>query len=84
LEHSKATFADIKSVADSMLRHIGMKYKIKEGKNQSFIPGRCAVIEVDGEEVGVFGEIHPSVLNNFKIEEPVAALEVTLIKGIKY
>ena len=36
------------------------------------------------ETVGFFGEIHPAVLNNFKIEEPVAALELILIKDIKY
>jgi phenylalanyl-tRNA synthetase beta subunit (EC 6.1.1.20) len=31
-----------------------------------------------GEEIGILGEIHPSVLNNFRIEEPVAALEIDL------
>jgi Phenylalanyl-tRNA synthetase beta subunit len=82
-EHSKATFAEIKSVAESIMGSLGLEYAIKEGKNPSFIEGRCAAIEVSGETVGFFGEIHPAVLNNFKIEEPVAALELTLIKGIK-
>ncbi len=83
-EHSKATFAEIKSVAESIMGSLGMEYEIKAGTNPSFIEGRCAAIEVNGETVGFFGEIHPAVLNNFKIEEPVAALELILIKDIKY
>ncbi|MGC8538222.1 MAG: phenylalanine--tRNA ligase subunit beta, partial [Candidatus Micrarchaeia archaeon] len=63
---------------------IGMEYEIKEGKNPSFIEGRCAAVEIGGETMGFFGEIHPAVLNNFKIEEPVAALELILVKDKKY
>ena len=83
-EHSKATFAEIKSVAESVMGSLGIEYTIKQVKSQSFIEGRCAAVEIGGEIAGFFGEIHPKVLNNFKIEEPVTAFEITLIKGIKY
>ena len=31
-------------------------------------------------ELGMLGEIHPKVLNNFKIEMPVAALQLNITK----
>ncbi|MBS7623788.1 hypothetical protein KEJ39_09010, partial [Candidatus Bathyarchaeota archaeon] len=39
---------------------------------------RSAVIKVLGHECGVVGEIHPQLLQNFGIENPVAAFELDL------
>jgi len=44
----------------------------------SFIDGRAAAVVVDGESVGVVGEIHPSVLVEHDLELPVAAFEFDL------
>lgn len=35
--------------------------------NPSFHPGRCAKISVDGVEIGIAGEIHPQVAENFSL-----------------
>jgi len=55
-------------------------YGVKAGKNPSYINGRYGDIYVDGEKVGEIGEIHPEVLLNFKLEFPVAGLELNLQK----
>jgi phenylalanyl-tRNA synthetase beta chain len=75
--HSKANFSEIKSMAESILQNLGIKdYKIEEGKCPCFIEGRDAKIEVSKRIIGRFGEIHPLVLENWKLEMPVAALEM--------
>lgn len=33
----------------------------------AFHPGRVAVVKVDNEEIGIFGELHPDVLENYSI-----------------
>ncbi|MDE6736687.1 MAG: hypothetical protein K2J50_04215, partial [Treponemataceae bacterium] len=43
-----------------------------------FIPGRQAAILVHGKQVGIFGEVHPQVLENWQIAVPCVAGEVNL------
>ncbi len=81
-EHAKANFSEAKSYVESIFSGTG--FKISEHKDPSFIDGRCASVSVDGKTVGVFGEIHPSVLKNFKLEEPVVAAEIILDENIVY
>jgi len=47
-------------------------------EHPSFIDGRTATVVIDGEEVGVIGEIHPAVLVEHDLEVPVAAFEFHL------
>ncbi len=51
---------------------------MKESADQAFIEGRRADIIVAGKKAGVFGEIHPAVLNAFDLEHSVAAFEIDL------
>ena len=55
---------------------LGLKYEIKEENHPSFIETRCGKLISDGKEIGFFGELHPKVLDNWKIEKPVIAFEV--------
>ncbi|MDR2363401.1 MAG: hypothetical protein LBD65_03190, partial [Spirochaetaceae bacterium] len=43
-----------------------------------FIPGRAALIRYQGEIAGVFGEIHPEVLENWGLTVPCTAAELDL------
>ncbi|MDE1856173.1 MAG: phenylalanine--tRNA ligase subunit beta [Candidatus Micrarchaeota archaeon] len=74
----KANFNQIKSVVESVMRSIGAQYQIRESLHRSFIEGRSASIILNGNEIGVFGELHPEVLVNFGIEEPSVAFEISL------
>jgi phenylalanyl-tRNA synthetase beta chain len=73
--HSKANFTGIKSIVESVLRSIDIEYSIIPKSHGSFIPGRCASV-VTNREIGYFGEIHPRVITNFKLEYPVVAFEL--------
>ncbi len=84
-EHSKANFAEAKSVVESFARFNGISnFKIKEQKNSAYIEGRCASLEVNGISVGVFGELHPRTILGFGLDEPVVGGEITVVKEIKY
>ncbi len=44
----------------------------------TFIDGRVADVVIDGNRVGVIGEVHPAVLVDHDLEVPVAAFEFAL------
>jgi len=63
--------------------NFGVKWQIKETSHASFIEGRVGAVMVNGVNVGVLGEIHPQVLESWKLENPVAAFEINIHKIIK-
>jgi len=74
--YEKANFTELKQILDYLMRMFDVKYEIKESDNVSFVEGRCGEIFVDGESVGVMGEVAPVILKNNKIKMPVASLEI--------
>ncbi|MFN3383551.1 MAG: phenylalanine--tRNA ligase subunit beta [Archaeoglobaceae archaeon] len=78
--NSKATFSEIRSIVQAVMRELGLDWKAVEAEDGAFITGRQARIVVNSENVGIFGEIHPSVLQNFGIPSPVVAFELELTK----
>jgi phenylalanyl-tRNA synthetase beta chain len=76
--HPDADFSEAYASADAMLHELSIDYTVKESADAAFIEGRRGDIIVDGKKIGVFGEIHPAVLNAFEIEHSVAAFEFDL------
>ncbi|MDH5783229.1 MAG: phenylalanine--tRNA ligase subunit beta [Candidatus Bathyarchaeota archaeon] len=77
--HSTANFTEIKSTVEALLHNMGLKrWEIKPTKHSSFIEGRAATIYLKRKEIGVLGEIHPEVLNNFELENPTSAFEIDI------
>ncbi|WP_123620007.1 phenylalanine--tRNA ligase subunit beta [Halorubrum sp. CSM-61] len=64
----------LKAVCDDF----GADLETPRTEHPSFIDGRTAAVVIDGEEVGVIGEIHPAVLVEHDLEVPVAAFEFHL------
>jgi len=60
----------------------GMEYWIEEFDDATFFPGHAASIHVriGGKEhtVGVFGILHPTVLEKFELRYPVSTLEINV------
>ncbi len=50
----------------------------------SYHPGRCAVLTISGEKIGVFGELHPQVAENYGIGERIYAFELDADLLFKY
>jgi phenylalanyl-tRNA synthetase beta chain len=77
--HSMANYTEIKSVCEALLANIGVNdWQVKAFRHPSFLEGRTASIHIGNRRVGVLGEVHPEVLNNFELENPTAALEIDL------
>jgi len=77
--HPVANFTEIKSITEALLVNIDAKrWEMKATRHPSFLQGRVAAIHAGRRKVGVLGEIHPEVINNFELENPVAAFEIDL------
>jgi phenylalanyl-tRNA synthetase beta chain len=76
--HPDADFSEAYASADAVLHELTIDYTVKESADPAFIDGRRGDILVAGKTVGVFGEIHPAVLNAFDLEHSVAAFEFDL------
>jgi phenylalanyl-tRNA synthetase beta chain len=62
------------TIADAM----DLDVEIESGAVSGFHPTRCAVVRVDGIEVGAFGELHPGVVRAFDLAGRVSAGEFRL------
>jgi len=77
--HSTANFTEMKSTVEALLRNMRLGgWEIKPVKHMSFLEGRAAAVVTKRKEMGVLGEIHPQVLNNFELENPTCAFEIDL------
>ncbi len=74
----EAGFNEINSHLSALFFYLSREYTLKETTHPSFIEGRCATVMVGGRKIGIVGEIHPSVLENWGIEMPCAATEIDL------
>ena len=75
---ANANFNTLASEVSSLLYFLDHEYKVVETEDPRFIKGRQAGVVVNGEVIGVFGEIHPQVLENWGITTPCAAGEIDL------
>ncbi len=82
--HSNASFTETKSVLDALFANLGVSYSLEEVSHKSFIEGRVGKIFLENTELGVIGEIHPQVLQNWNLENPAATFEVNLNELRKY
>ncbi len=73
-----AAYEDAKASLQALCRAFDADVETPPTDHPAFIPGRAADIVIDGEAVGVIGELHPKVLVDHDLEVPVAAFEFEL------
>ena len=81
-----AGFNDASAHLAALLFYLGAEHRLVELDDPRFIPGRAAEVEAaapaDGERtwtaIGVVGELHPAVLEQWSIGMPCAAAELHL------
>lgn len=71
-------YATARSVVDSVLRELGWKADYSAIEHPTFVSGRAAEFNVDGQPRGILGEVHPEVLSDFGLTHPVALAEINL------
>ena len=73
------TFNDANSFINTLMYFLRVEYTLAAPEEDPrFIPGRCADIMVEGKKVGIFGEVHPAVLESWGCGMPAVVAEVDL------
>lgn len=82
----KEDFFTLKGSVETVLNKLGIEgYKFEAEKNhKTYHPGRCATIIWKEHVIGLMGEVHPKVLENYSIKERayVAELDFNLLLQI--
>ncbi|NHX36960.1 phenylalanine--tRNA ligase subunit beta [Halolamina sp. R1-12] len=78
IARTDATYEDIKGRLQALVGEFDADLETPATTHPSFIDGRAAEVVIDGESVGVIGELHPRVLVERDLEVPVAAFEFRL------
>ena len=68
---------DIKGIIETVFQGLKVKnWGVVPGNHPTFHPLRNGKIIIGGEEVGIFGEIHPEVIDNYRIPGKVNLFEI--------
>ena len=78
LARTDASYEDARSRLQALTRAFDAELETPATDHPTFIDGRAAEVVVDGDSVGIIGEIHPEVLVEHDMEVPVAAFEFDL------
>ncbi|MGQ9542972.1 MAG: phenylalanine--tRNA ligase subunit beta [Candidatus Bathyarchaeia archaeon] len=75
----KVSYEEVQAAVYSVLRDSGFGcWSVRRTEHPSFIKGRAASLILSDREIGILGEVHPQVLENFGVENPAAAFELDL------
>ena len=78
ITNSDVTYTEARQILDALFNALGIEGKYTATVHDSFIPGRVARVSVKEKDVAYIGEIHPEVLGNFELENPVVGFELNL------
>ncbi|MDR1587586.1 MAG: phenylalanine--tRNA ligase subunit beta, partial [Treponema sp.] len=73
-----ANFNTAAGQMQTLFYYLSGEYDVEETEDPRFIPGRAAAVIYKGKRIGVFGELHPEVLENWGITVPCTAGEIDL------
>lgn len=77
--HDSADYTEIKSIVQTLMTScLGKRSYTRPALSRLFLDGRGAEIYMEKEKIGHVGEIHPTIIENFKIRVPIAAFEIDL------
>src|SRR5690606_26541189 len=74
----KVDYYDLKGVLEALLGALQIPVTFSPGDDPSFHPGKCALIKSGEKVLGLCGELHPQVQENYEIVTPVMAADLDL------
>ena len=79
---ANASFFSLKGELEAVLYGLRIKKAsyTAVNDNPTYHPGRCAKVTIDGVDVGVMGQIHPLVAQNYGIDADVYCAEISFTK----
>ncbi|MFH0836472.1 MAG: phenylalanine--tRNA ligase subunit beta [Candidatus Micrarchaeota archaeon] len=78
--HSESNLTESASVLKELMNSLKMDFSLRKKNFKQFINGRSGFIDVAGNSIGVIGEVHPEVLENWGIHVPCSAFEIRLLE----
>jgi len=78
IAHPAANFSELHSFLDLLMYYLGASYRLEPVSHPSFIEGRVGKIVIEGRDLGLIGELHPQVLENWQIAMPGTVFELAL------
>jgi phenylalanyl-tRNA synthetase beta chain len=81
-DQGEMDFFDLKGIVESMAAalHLGSVVFEPIEDDPRFHPGKCAAVILEGQRLGVMGELHPLVVENYELvpESPLMALDLLI------
>lgn len=78
MAHAGAHFSEIHSCLDLLLYYLDRPFTLEPVAHPSFLDGRAGQIVSGGRVIGLLGELHPEVLEQWQIGVPAVALELEI------
>lgn len=80
IAHAQAHFSELHSCLDLLLYYLDKPYTLEAIDHPAFLTGRAGQIRMEGNPVGLLGELHPEVLEQWQIGMPAVAMELDLCR----
>ncbi len=79
IRRPKGAFAKLKGIVDGLARELNVTLTVESiAEPTGFAAGRTGSVAVGGRRIGELGQVHPQVLQEMKIRDEVAYLELDL------
>lgn len=75
-----STFAAVRALAESLMKELALPVEIVTGDHAFAYPGHCVALADQGEVIGHVFDVHPLLMENFKLKGSVSLLEINLDK----
>ncbi len=79
-------FFDLKGIVETLFDSVGLSSArfVPETTNPTFHPGRCTSICVGKKEIGILGQVHPEVCDNYGIDTEIYVAQINLPDILTY
>jgi len=78
IAHASANFSEVHSSLDLLCFYLNCLYTLEPVSHPSFLSGRAGRILMDGRQVGLIGELHPEVLEQWQVTMPTVVFELEI------
>ena len=71
-------FSSVQQLLQTLANRLNTDLSFEKTSHPSMIQGRSVSIITNNDDIGVFGEIHPEILADFSVNQPVVVAEIHL------
>lgn len=68
-EKKEVDFYVVKGIVEGLFDYLELDVAFRQAKLADMHPGRCAVLEMNGQTVGFIGQVHPSLAKKLDLKE---------------